>query len=373
MSDSKQPITTAENDASMDEIVSDLSSQVIEAYKSKNPLSIKGGGSKRFYGNKIKKLSTLNINPYNGVMIYEPSELVIKARAGTPLIDIVKLLDANGQKLPFEPPFFSDTATIGGTVAGGLSGPERAYASSVRDAVLGVRVINGKGEILNFGGQMMKNVAGYDVSRLMVGSLGILGVILEVSIKVVPKSLHTKTFILQKDRESALSLTRNLAKTSTPISATTWINEELFIRVNGNNEKVIDDAHKLIGGDLVVQANDFWKSIRDQQHNFFQSNLSLWRISTPANAKLPSLDEKQLIEWGGALRWINSNADPRDIREAVHNVGGYANLFQNRYEDKLDIEVFQPLNSVAMRVHKQLKNAFDPARILNPGRLFKEL
>ncbi len=383
MNDSKHFIPSSENDEAMEELVSSLSSQVLEAFKSNNSLSIKGGGSKSFYGNQVQgqETSTININPYKGVMIYDPSELVIKARAGTPLIEIEKLLDANGQKLPFEPPYFSDsatdsatnTATIGGTVAAGLSGPERAYASSVRDAVLGVRIINGKGEVLNFGGEMMKNVAGYDVSRLMVGSLGILGVILEVSIKVVPKPLHTETFMLKQDRISALDTLRTLAKQSIPISATAWTGEQLYVRVSGNNQKVIEDAHRHIKGEQISQANSFWESARDQRHDFFKSNLSLWRLSIPAGSQLSAFDDDQFIEWGGALRWINSNEIPSSIRDAARHAGGHATLFRDRYEGEADIPAFEPLSPVVMRVHQQLKKSFDPAGILNPGRLFREL
>lgn len=375
MNDSQNTILATGNDATMKELASNLASQIVEAFENKKPLSIEGGGSKGFYGNHIRGLetSTINIKPYTGVMIYEPSELVIRARAGTPLSEIVKLLDANGQKLPFEPPFFSEYTTIGGTVAAGLSGPERAYASSVRDAVLGVKIINGKGEILNFGGEMMKNVAGYDVSRLIAGSLGILGVILEVSIKVVPKPLHTETFILKQDRVAALNTMRDLAKQSIPVSATAWVDEQFYVRVMGNNQKVIEDAHKRISGEPLIQANDFWESVRDQSHEFFKNKLSLWRLSTPANSELPFTDEEQFIEWGGALRWINSNVAPSSIREAARNAGGHATLFRNRYEDKRDIPAFEPLDPVVMRLHQQLKKSFDPAGILNPGRLFREL
>jgi FAD/FMN-containing dehydrogenase len=354
-----------------------LIEQVDGAREHRAPLEIRGGATKRFYGESPAG-APLDVTKVCGISSYEPTELVVTARAGTPLLDLEGALAEHGQCLPFEPPRFAPGGTVGGMVAAGLSGPARASVGSVRDHVLGVTLLNGRSEILTFGGQVTKNVAGYDVSRLLVGSLGILGVICEVSLKVLPASVATETLCFAWDEPRALETFCQWAAQPLPISATAWDAGRLYLRLAGARAAVAA-AYERLGGERMEpsEAKDWWLSVRDQSAEFFafdassaERGESLWRLSLPAVAPAVVLPGRQFIEWGGAQRWLRTTEEARPVRDAAARAGGHATLIRGR--DKSS-GVFAPLNSALMRVHQGLKQAFDPARIFNPGRLYTGL
>ena len=354
-----------------------LIEQVDSARARKTPLEIRGGTTKRFYG-EAPAGAPLDVTEVSGISSYEPTELVVTARAGTPLRELEAALEEHGQCLPFEPPRFAPGGTVGGMVAAGLSGPARASVGSVRDHVLGATLLNGRGEILTFGGQVTKNVAGYDVSRLLVGSLGILGVICEVSLKVLPASVASETLCFAWDETRALEKLCQWAAQPLPISATTWYLGRLHLRLAGARAAVAAACERL-GGERMEpsEARSWWLSVRDQRAEFFaldsnsaERGESLWRLSVPAVAAAVALPGRQFIEWGGAERWWRTTAEAPLVRDAAARAGGHATLIRGR--DKTP-GVFAPLNTALMRVHQGLKQAFDPARIFNPGRLYAGL
>jgi glycolate oxidase FAD binding subunit len=354
-----------------------LIDQVATARERRAPLDICGGGTKRFYGESPTG-APLEVRPLSGITCYEPTELVVTARAGTPLQDLEAALQEHGQCLPFEPPRFAPGGTVGGMVAAGLSGPARASVGSVRDHVLGVILLNGRGEILTFGGQVTKNVAGYDVSRLLVGSLGILGVICEVSLKVLPTGVATETLRFDWDEARALESLTRWAAQPLPINATAWHAGQFRVRLTGARAAVATACERLGGERLEAPtAYAWWSSVRDQSAAFFsvgEENLArgeaLWRLSVPAVTAELELPGEQFIEWGGAQRWWRTTAQPAAVREAATRAGGHATLIKGADRS---FGVFAPLSAVLMRTHQALKQAFDPARIFNPGRLYQGL
>jgi FAD/FMN-containing dehydrogenase len=354
-----------------------LIDQVARAREHGTPLDICGGGTKRFYGESPAG-TPLDVTPLSGITCYEPTELVVTVRAGTPLRNLEAALQEHGQCLPFEPPRFAPGGTVGGMVAAGLSGPARASVGSVRDHVLGVTLLNGRGEILTFGGQVTKNVAGYDVSRLLVGSLGILGVICDVSLKVLPTSVATETLSFDWGETRALETLSRWAAQPLPINASAWHAGQLRVRLAGARAAVAAACERLGGERLETSAAiAWWLSVRDQSTEFFsvgENSLArgeaLWRLSVPAVTAALSLPGEQFIEWGGAQRWWRTTAQPAAVRDAAARAGGHATLMIGA--DRSD-GVFAPLSAVLMRTHQALKQAFDPARIFNPGRLYPGL
>lgn len=329
-------------------------------------LFIHGGNTKAFYG-RATTGEPLDVRPHRGIVSYEPTELVISARAGTPLTELEAALNERGQMLPFEPPHFGESATLGGAVSCGLSGPARPYAGSLRDFVLGVICVNGQGERLTFGGQVMKNVAGYDVSRLMVGAMGTLGVVLEISLKVLPRAAHETTLALPMDAASAISMMNTWAGQPLPVSASCYDGEVLRVRLSGS-ESGVRSACQKIGGEQVQDGGPFWTDLRELQLPFFRSDVPLWRISVAPAAPAPNGRERWLLDWGGAQRWLASNRDTRAIREEAAATGGHAVLFRGGDRSS---EVFHPLAPTLEAIHRRLKEAFDPKGILNPGRLYR--
>ncbi len=330
-------------------------------------LRIRGGGSKDFYGQALQG-ELLDTRAHAGVIAYEPTELVITARCGTPLADIEAELARQGQMLAFEPPHFGPDATLGGAVAAGLSGPRRASAGALRDFVLGVRLVDGRGEILAFGGQVMKNVAGYDVSRLIAGSLGTLGLILDVSLKTQPLPAAESSVQLEMPEARAIETLNHWAGNPLPISATAWNDGDLCVRLSGAAAAVATAAEKLGGLRMDQgQALRFWRGIREHSDAFFNREKPLWRLSLPSNAPPLQLPGEQLIEWGGSLRWLASNAAAHTVRERIAKLGGHATLF--RGGDKA-AGVFHPLSAPLLGIHKRLKATFDPQGVFNHGRMY---
>ena len=328
------------------------------------PLRIRGGGTKDFYGNPPEG-EPLETAGHAGIVAYEPTELVVTVRAGTRLAELEAALAEQGQMLAFEPPHFGD-ATVGGCVAAGLSGPRRATAGAARDFVLGVKVLDGKGELLNFGGQVMKNVAGYDVSRLMTGAMGTLGLLLEVSLKVLPKPHAEATLRLELPQDKAIEAINRWGGQPLPLSATCWNDGLLSVRLSGARAAVAA-ARERIGGEAVAGAEGFWHALREQQDGFFSGEAALWRLSLPSKAAPLNLPGSPLIEWGGAQRWLKSEAPATTLREAAARAGGHATLF--RGGDK-SMGVFQPLPEPLLQIHSKLKRTFDPQGLFNPGRLY---
>ncbi|NBQ69712.1 MAG: glycolate oxidase subunit GlcE, partial [Nitrosomonadaceae bacterium] len=302
----------------MQAIVEQYQAAIVAAVENKTPLQIRGGGTKDFYGNPVGEQNStlLDMTGYHGIVDYEPTELVITARAGTRLADLEAALDQHGQMLAFEPPYFGAAATLGGCVAAGLSGPRRAAAGSVRDFVLGVRMLDGKGEDLRFGGQVMKNVAGYDVSRLMAGSMGTLGVLLEVSLKVLPKPVAEMTLCMAMDEVAAIEKMNQWTGKPLPVSATCYIDGELFLRLSGA-EPAVRAALVKLGGETLKDDDMFWRSVREHTHDFFQTDKPLWRLSVKSTTPPLLLPGKQLLEWNGGLRWLRTDGeeDAEAIRE----------------------------------------------------------
>jgi glycolate dehydrogenase FAD-binding subunit len=353
-----------------------LIDQVDRARAQRAPLEIRGGGTKRFYG-EAPVGTPLDVTELSGISSYEPTELVVTARAGTRLEELEAALQEQGQCLPFEPPRFAPGSTVGGMVAAGLSGPARASVGSVRDHVLGVTLLNGRSEVLTFGGQVSKNVAGYDVSRLLVGSLGVLGVICDVSIKVLPASVATATLTFDWDEQQALEKLCRWGRQPWPINATAWHADRLYLRLAGARAAVSAACERL-GGERMqtAAAHAWWLSVRDQSAEFFSLDAassvrgeSLWRLSVPAVAASLTLPGRQFIEWGGAQRWWRTTAPAVEVRDAAARAGGHATLIRGADRS----HVFAPLNSVLMRIHQGLKKAFDPDGIFNPGRLYAGL
>jgi glycolate oxidase FAD binding subunit len=331
-------------------------------------LRIRGGGTKDFYGQRLHG-ELLDVRPLSGVVSYEPSELVVTVRGGTRLRELEELLAESHQHLPFEPPRYGSASTVGGAVAAGLSGPGRASVGALRDYVLGVQIVNGKGEVLHYGGQVMKNVAGYDVSRLMAGSMGTLGVITEVSLKVLPVAPAESTLLFELSETSARQQLNRWGGQPLPVNASCWADGYLAVRLRGAHA-AISAARKIMGGQSLdpERAARQWAALRDQRLPFFRlaSGEALWRASVPDTATPLSLGPT-LVEWHGAQRWLRlpPEASPR-VREACARVGGHATLVRG---GDGRAPVFTALAGSMARIQAELKRAFDPAGILGQGRL----
>jgi glycolate oxidase FAD binding subunit len=347
-----------------DSFIPDLCDRIRGAASRKERLRIRGGGTKDFYGARVDG-EVVEMSGYAGVVAYEPKELVLTVRAGTRLAEVESTLASQRQMLPFEPPHFGMGASIGGVVASGLSGPRRPYAGSVRDFVLGTRVVNGKGEDLSFGGRVIKNVAGYDVSRLMTGALGTLGAITEISFKVLPQPAAETTLAYELDEGAAIEQANVWAGRPLPLSATAWQDGTLRVRLSGAATAVAAARAKMGGEE--VDAGSYWQDLREQRLPFFSAG-PLWRVSVPQTLEPIMPGHLQLVEWGGGLRWIAGDVDALALRSTVERAGGHATLF--RGGDK-SIGVFHPLKPALLKIHRRLKDAFDPAGILNFGRMYE--
>ena len=351
----------------MDIPVDSYREALTRATETGSPVVIRGGGSKSFYGRPVDG-TPLDVSTHTGIIDYSPTELVISARAGTRLADLEAALAAENQMLPFEPPYFGPDATLGGTIACGLSGPRRPFAGAARDFVLGITCINGRGELLRFGGQVMKNVAGYDVSRTLTGSLGTLALLLEISLKVLPRAEHELTLYRQASESEAIALFIRWAGQPLPLSAASYIDGHLHIRLSGY-EQGVTAAADIVGGEEMEDGTAFWQGLREQTLPFFAGERPLWRVSIPpASAPLP-LEGDILLDWGGAQRWIRTDQPADAVRNAAHAAGGHA----TRFRDSDREDVFHPLPDALMALQQRLKASFDPAGILNPGRMYEGL
>ena len=413
----------------MDSALQHITDRVRAAAASATPLRIRGGGSKDFYGQSLQG-ELLDTATLTGITSYEPSELVITARAGTPLRELEAALAGEGQCLPFEPPHFSlqngsegndqasttssnsvtRTATVGGMVAAGLSGPARASVGGVRDYMLGVQLLNGRAEHLTFGGQVMKNVAGYDVSRLMAGSMGTLGLITEVSLKVLPVAPAEATLVFELDQAQALAQLHRWGAEPLPLNASCWVRDDsatsagsaaqafgpegmargrnlLFVRLRGAVAAVESACQKMLQQAAGVRmanavAAPDWQACRDLRLPFFthppQAEMALWRLSVAQTAPPLNLPWPQLVEWHGALRWLWAPLDAAArVREAALLANGHATLFIANYPYRTwanaNFDTFSPRTGPLDAIHQRLKAEFDPAGIFNRGRLYPHL
>ena len=393
------------------DLTESLSARIRAAVDDGTPLAIAGGGTKDFLG-RITRAERFDVSAHRGIVTYEPTELVLSARGGTPLAEVNAALAEKGQTLAFEPPAFGEAATIGGAVAAGLSGPARPYAGAARDFVLGTRVLNGRGEALRFGGEVMKNVAGYDVSRLMTGAFGTLGVLLEVSLKVLPRPARVRTLAFETSAEEAIARCNAWAAKPLPITGACHHDGRLYVRLAGTEGGVAAAADALggetigggtidgetvdgqtvggvaVGGQIIdgetddggtddggtrdgegLDGGSFWTALREQTLPFFtRDGPPLWRVSTPPGAAALGIGGDRLIDWGGAQRWLRTDAPAAEVRAAAERAGGHATLF--RGGDRTGA-VFHPPAPAVLKLHARIKAAFDPAGILNPGRMYE--
>jgi glycolate oxidase FAD binding subunit len=374
--------------------LSELRERVIAAHRERRPLQLRGAGTKDFYGETLPgeaiEAELLDLRPYRGIVDYEPSELVITARCGTPLSEIESALNDRGQFLAFEPPAFKGDPTIGGVIAAGLAGPRRMYAGAARDFVLGVTLLDARGEILRFGGQVMKNVAGFDVSRLLCGSLGILGVLTQVSLKVLPQPRAEETLRFEMPAQQAIEAFNRWSGQPLPLSGAAWCKGVAWVRLSGA-ASAVRAAHERLGGERVdsTTATQWWNSLRHHTHPIFE-NRTVWRLSVPDTTPPLDLPGDPLIDWGGALRWYaisddsdaNTRADhlatsarhaeqrPPRTREVAIAAGGTALCW--RGQAPVDGR-FHPLQPTSATLNRRLKGQFDPHGIFNPGRLIAGL
>ncbi len=373
----------------MDLALAQITDRVRAAAADQTPLRLRGGGTKDFWGLALQG-DVLDTRVLRGILSYEPSELVVTVRAGTPLAELEAALAEQGQCLPFEPPHFArtaaDGATVGGMVAAGLSGPARASVGAVRDYLLGVTLLNGRAELLTFGGQVMKNVAGYDVSRLMAGAWGTLGLLTEVSLKVLPVPPGEATLRFDDcNQADALRKLHAWGGQPLPLNASCWVNDgtagagTLYVRLRGA-VAAVEAACRSMGGtrpDNATVAPD-WAACREQTLPWFAARAqrpdhALWRLSVPATAPVLTLPAgaQPLVEWHGALRWVQAPAAAGDaLRAAASAVGGSASVFVAAGASGTSVGGQFDLKSPALeQIHARLKRSFDPAGIFNPGRM----
>lgn len=344
-----------------------VADRVRASYDTGTPLRIEAGNTKTFLGETVAG-DVLDVSGHTGIVNYAPGELVLTARAGTPLADIEAALAAEGQMLAFEPPYYGASATLGGTIAAGLSGPARPFTGAARDFVLGARIVNGQGQILRFGGEVMKNVAGYDLSRLMAGAYGTLGVLLDISLKVLPRSRTQVTRVFDHDAADALRSFNEWQRRPLPITGACWEDGRTYLRLAGASASV-ESACDALGGESLADDTAFWRDLREQQCGFFQdSNRPLWRLSVPPAAPQLEADGDCLIDWGGAQRWLVSEIEPALLRRIAKAAAGHASVYRGEASPR-----FHPLVESQLALQRRLKRSMDPAGVLNPGRIYPEL
>jgi glycolate oxidase FAD binding subunit len=347
------------------DLTAEFCDRIRAAQAQHQPLELRGGGSKRFYGRPATG-HPLELGGHRGILSYQPTELVVRARAGTPLAELEAALAERGQMLPFEPPYFGGEPTIGGAIASGLAGPRRPWGGAPRDLLLGVRILDGRGQVLGFGGQVMKNVAGYDLSRLMAGAMGTLGILLEVSVKVLPKPPGETTLALTTDPRQALALMGTLQRQSLSLSGLCFAEGRLHVRASDTS---LEQVRAVLGPAATEEDPDFWHRLRDQTLDFFTRTDALWRASVPAATAPLAADGDEILDWGGAQRWLRGVGSRENLRQSVQAVGGHATMFRGPDRD----QALHPLAPALAGLHQRIKAVFDPERVLNPGRLYPGL
>jgi glycolate oxidase FAD binding subunit len=352
----------------MTDLSKDIAAQLEAAFEARTPVNIAGTGTKSFLGLPSPSETTLDVTGHRGIIEYDPAELILVARAGTPLQEIQDALDSRQQMLGFEPPFINEGATLGGAVAAGLAGPRRAYAGAVRDFILGASFVNGKGEAITSGGKVMKNVAGFDLFRPMAGSMGTLGVLLKVALRIVPRPEAEETLLHpEKDESAALDKMNRWALQTQTISAATWDGENIRIRLSGSPAGIAHGRAQ-IGGDRLT-ATGYWNDLNNFRLEFFKQQGRLWRLAVAPMSAPVAENSPQLIDWGGAQRWLISDEPAGEIRARATRLGGHASC----YSDDPAVPTFQPLQGDLLALNQGFKAALDPAGILNPGRLYPEM
>ncbi|GMR06337.1 MAG: glycolate oxidase subunit GlcE [Gammaproteobacteria bacterium] len=353
------------------DISQQLQQQIIDAAQNRQALQIIGNNSKAFYGCAIDDENTLPlvVSEHSSIIDYQPSELTITARAGTPLIEIIELLAEHGQMLAFEPPAFDGKASLGGCIATALAGPRRPWTGSVRDYVIGMRVLTGDGKDIRVGGRVMKNVAGYDLFRPMAGALGTLGVMLDITLKLLPLPERETSFSMKMDTAPMQGMLRDWGYASMPLSASSYYNGMLSVRLSGSTA-AINAALCKLPSDMQEISNDYWHKLNEHKLPFFDNPTPLYRLVVPGYAPCVSLAGETLIDWAGALRWIKTSSTFREVQSQVAALGGTASVYRNGLRNE---DVFSPLSGPLLALHKRIKDVMDPVGILNPGRLYREL
>ena len=340
--------------------------RILHAAANGGALRLRGGGTKDFHGGALQG-EVLDTRAHAGIVAYDPSELVLTVRAGTLLAEVETALAQCGQMLAFEPPHFGTAATIGGCVAAGLSGPRRMQVGAVRDFLLGATLMDGRGETSSFGGQVMKNVAGFDLFRLQAGAMGTLGVLLELSFKVLPLPATEMTCVFECAAAQAIDTMNRHAGQPLPISAACHAEGLLRLRLSGN-EAAVCAASARLGGTFDDSGAQFWNDLREQRLPFFAGDAPLWRLAVKSTTPPLAAAGAELIDWGGAQRWLRSSESTRTMRDKAQAAGGHATLFRNG----LRSDAFQPPARALFALHRRLKQTFDPAGVFNPGRLYPE-
>lgn len=347
----------------------ELVATIVEARANGTALQIRGGNSKQHLLGRGCEGTTLNVSSHSGIVEYQPGELVVTARAGTPIVEIIEALQSEKQMLAFEPPQCGGKATLGGTLACNLSGPARPWSGSIRDHVLGVELINGQAEKLNFGGTVMKNVAGYDVSRLQAGALGTLGVLTEISVKVMPRPEHSLTLRYEVPAAEVVAHMNRRAAEPKPLQGACWFDGQLYLRLAGASSAVTASAQQW-GGEQLSLEEEPWEALREWTLPFFAGEEPVWRMSLSATAPLDTNLGLTLIDWGGAQRWIRGEQNLAVLQSSAEKAGGHVVKF--RGGDR-SAEVRSIPSTVEQRLQKRVKAAFDPDNLLNPGRLYSWL
>ncbi len=340
-----------------------IQDQVQQALEKHHPLSIHGSGSHQFMLPDYTENLKIELSTHRGIIDYQPSELTLKARSGTPVNEIRKLLSEQNQRLATDFPVYAESATLGGAIAIGHTGSGRPYLGAIRDHILGASLINGAAELVSFGGQVMKNVAGYDVSRLITGSRGTLGPILDISLKVLPAPQQSVTVFFEMKENRAINLMNEMSGKSLPITASAFLKNKMYIRLEGT-QAGISQAQQTLGGENLDDSKSFWLSIQQQTHDFFTTGHSLWRVIVPATTPRLELEckHRSLIDWCGGLRWIQSDEVSQSDFIHISNVGGY--IESHRSEKPTNpADLMSPLQR---QMHMKIKNAFDPDNLLNP-------
>lgn len=351
-----------------------LQKQIIDAVHDNQALQIIGNNTKAFYGRKhIDQSETrtlpLHVAEHSGILDYQPTELTVTARAGTPLSEIIGTLAEHQQMLPFEPPVFDGRATLGGCVASAMAGPRRPWTGAVRDYLIGTRILTGEGKEIRLGGKVMKNVAGYDLFRPMAGALGTLGLMLDITVKLLPLPEQEVSYCMDTDTDSMQQILRDLRHRSMPVSGASYHNEQFLLRLSGSISS-IDDATNYLPAEMKQTGMGYWQELNEHRLSFFDDNHPLYRLVVPAVSPFETISGECIADWGGALRWIKTSLQFDEVQQQTGELGGTASIYRNATVGE---EVFSPLPAQLLDLHKRIKKVMDPAGILNPGRLYRDL